>query len=365
MTEEKTIAASDSAPTESAAEALEPARGSGPYARAGPTLALVALGMSIGLTVAAYFTWDRLQQLNTEQMRLYGRIDDELQPLSASMQNLRQELRGRRQQTDRDMAKLGQELKSLSHRLSVLASLAGRGESGWVLSEVEYLLRIANQRLVLQRDVETARVALRSADARLRELGDPRYVNVRRQIAAELDTLEAVPDVDTAGIVVGLGALQVLVDKLPVAGAGYAPRRPAEMSGPEQPRAAADWTELPGVIWSALSEVFRVREHDRPVEPMLPPAAEYFLRENLRLQLAAARLALLRNEGAQYREALGTASEWLAVHFAQNSPQVEQAVSRLEELAALDVAPELPDISASLRLLREQMKPGGEQAADP
>jgi uncharacterized protein HemX len=53
------------------------------------------------------------------------------------------------------------------------------------------------------------------------------------------------------------------------------------------------------------------------------------------------------------------------VHFAQNSPQVEQAVSRLEELAALDVAPELPDISASLRLLREQMKPGGEQAADP
>jgi uroporphyrin-3 C-methyltransferase len=98
---------------------------------------------------------------------------------------------------------------------------------------------------------------------------------------------------------------------------------------------------------------------------MLPPEREYFLRENLRLQLAAARLALLRTDQAQYRAALQTAQQWLARYFDRQNAGVQQLLGRLQELAAVDIAPVMPDVSASLRLLRQQMQLSEQQQVLP
>jgi uroporphyrin-3 C-methyltransferase len=98
---------------------------------------------------------------------------------------------------------------------------------------------------------------------------------------------------------------------------------------------------------------------------MLPPEREYFLRENLRLQLGAARLALLRDDAVQYRATLTTAQDWLEVYFAADSEKVRDLVTRLGELAAVDISPQLPDISASIRLLRQQLKLAEQQAVLP
>jgi uroporphyrin-3 C-methyltransferase len=325
-------------------------------------LSLLALGICIALAVTAYFTWNQLQRLADGQLRLESQIDKQTAPLRASVQDLSQDLERQRQALQVQTEKLGEEQASIGHRLSALATLVARGEQGWGLSEVEYLLRIANQRLLLQRDVVTAEVALSSADRRLRELADPLYTGVREEIASELEALGAVPDVDEAGIAASLGALLDLVDGLPVAGSTYQPATAAEGVGAEGESTSVDWRELPAVLWASLSELFRLREHDQPLEPMLPPERAYYLRENVRLQLVAARLALLRDDPTQYREALTTARGWLEAHFAQDSQSAAEAVSRLEALAALNIRPELPDISGSLRLLRQQMKLGERQA---
>jgi uroporphyrin-3 C-methyltransferase len=123
--------------------------------------------------------------------------------------------------------------------------------------------------------------------------------------------------------------------------------------------------ELGKVVWASLSELFRLREHDKPVGPMLPPEREYFLRENFRLQLAAARLALLRNDAAQYQAALHTATEWLVGYFDPADTSVQQLKSRLEAIAAVDIAPKLPDVSGALRLLRQQMRLSEQQEVLP
>jgi uroporphyrin-3 C-methyltransferase len=218
--------------------------------------------------------------------------------------------------------------------------------------------------LSLQRDVKTAKLALLSADARLRELADPHYLSVREQIAAELEALEAVPTVDTEGIYASLQALQQRINELQVAGTGY---RPPDASGTAQPqtRAVTHWSEVPALIWASVSELFRLREHAQPIEPMLPPERSYFLRENLRLQLVSSQLALLRDEPGPYRGALDTAGSWITAHFASDSAETDALLARLEELAARDIRPELPDISASLRVLRQQMQLSAQQAALP
>lgn len=335
-------------------------------------IALLALGVSIGLAATAYFTWHQLQQLLAEQAGIEVGVSDRIRPLSNAIDGVKQALREDRSETDSRIAavdarisRLDDDQQSVGHRLNVLASLMGRSERGWTLAEVEYLLRIANQRLQLQRDVETASEALKSADDRLRDLADPHYLNVREQIASELSAVSAVPVVDVEGLSARLGSALESVDELPVAGTRYKPQVDGGAEEFQADKPAKNLDELATLVWEALSELFRLREHDKPVGPMLPPDREYFLRENLRLQLAAARLALLRNDREQYRAALETSADWLAAYFDNEDKGVASLRAGLDSMAAVDITPAVPDVSGSLRLLRQQIQLSEQKAVLP
>jgi len=328
-------------------------------------IALLALGLTIGLAVTAYFTWHQVQQLAGEQVGIESGVSERIQPMRTSLDAVNRALEQEKQQLEARIAQLGEDQQSVGRRLNVLAALMGRSERGWTLAEVEYLLRIANQRLQLQRDLNTARQALEAADGRLRELADPHYLNVREQIARDLDAIGAVPVVDIDGLSVKLGAALQSIDGLPVAGTQYEPVAHTEAASLEAETTAKSIDELTALVWASLSELFRLREHDKPVGPMLPPDREYFLRENLRLQLSAARLALLRNDDAQYSSALQTAVQWLGSYFDNAGTGVQQLTAELEQLAQVNISPALPDVSASLRLLRQQIQLSEQQTVLP
>lgn len=338
-------------------------------------LSLAALGASIGLSVVSYFNWHELQKINLSQTRVEDRLDQRLAPLRSSIDTVsegvsrqQENASKQQQQTDHRLQQLGtgqndlaKEQSGIDRRLSVLTAIIGRSEQGWSLAEVEYLLRIANQRLLLQRDINSATEALSSADARLRELADPGYLSVRKQIAVELESLAAVPEVDLAGLSLITGNAIEQIDDLPVAGTRYKaaadPRPGTEKTGGESVKlTVSNWRELPGMLWELISGLFQIRQLDAPVRPMLSPEREYFLRENLRLQLAAARLALLREDNVQYQTALSTSRQWLREYFLSGDEHVAQLIAAIDKMAAVDIRPALPDVSASLDLLHQQMK---------
>lgn len=326
-------------------------------------LSLLALGLSIGLVVAAWFSWHELQQLAGAQSGTESRLENRLEPLQSALSGMGETLRNERQQVDLQIEEISRKQQHTGDQVSMLAALVGRSEQGWSLAEVEYLLRIANQRLQLQRDVKTARLALQAADARLQELADPQFLKVREQLAKELASLQTVTHVDSDGVSARLGVLMALVDELTVEGSKYQPPVETETEQSVDTLTAQDWRELPALLWSVVSDLFRIREHDKPVSPMLPPEREYFLRENLRLQLSAARLALLRDDNVQYQAALSTARHWLDEYFSASDAQVKEMQAQLERLSAVDVTPTLPDVSASLRLLRQRLKLSERQSA--
>lgn len=345
----------------------EPAvAGPGPASSRAPmAIALVALILAVGLAVAAYFIWFQVQQLSRQQAAVEDEVSDRIAPLRKSIDALDRTLADDRAAQQERIGKLNEEIQSVSHRVSTVAAIMGRSEQGWALAEVEYLLRIASQRLQLQRDTGTAEKALEAADARLRELADPHFLNVREQIAGDLEAVKAVPSVDIDGLSLTLSSAMQRIDGLPVAGTHYEPATAGGKDQPETPTTAGSIDELGQVVWGSLSGLFRLREHDKPVGPMLAPEREYFLRENLRLQLATARMALLRSDQAQYREALQTAGQWLRQYFDMSDKGVAQLETRLESIAATDIRPALPDISGSLRLLRQQMRLSEQQTVLP
>ena len=105
-------------------------------------------------------------------------------------------------------------------------------------------------------------------------------------------------------------------------------------------------------IWSEAKQLIRVQRLDKPDPPLLAPAQGYFLRENLRLRIAGARLALLARDETNYKTDLKAAREWIERYFDPRSRQVSNAVNVLRTLHAADISIEVPDISGTLDALR-------------
>ncbi len=238
-------------------------------------------------------------------------------------------------------------------------------QSRLIGAEVEYLLRTANRRLRLEGDVTAALSALESADARLRDTGDPMWDGVREALASELMALRGVKTVDLAGLAHRIsGMSQQVADLKPMA--GPAPQPAVEEKAPPVAKAPAEQertlSTLADDLWQEARSLLVIRRHDGAAPMLLPPEQLYFLKQNLRLQLEAARLALLRQDGKGFRAGLENAEQWLQEFFSPNQEAVANLLSEIAGLKQVEIQPQLPDISASLRTLQAQLHGAKEKA---
>lgn len=327
--------------------ASEPARRGG---RAGFWLALLALLVAALAVAAGAYLWQQQQLLRKQVQSQQSALDSTASSLRADWSG-----RAERLQSQADQQAQGQQ--ELRQAVESVREVAGRSRRDWILAEVEYLLRIANRRLQLQRDVGTAIAALQSADQRLRELADPGLTGVRERITRELDALRATPRPDLEGMALQLASLSEQVPQLPVK-AARAPARtqPTVPESDQSPLSVQQWRQGLARAWEALKSLVVIRRRDEPIAPLLGPAQEFAVREGLRLQLEGARVALLRQDPALYESSLQGARDWMAQYFVADDARYRAMAQILEELGGRRIRVELPDISASLRSLREVMR---------
>lgn len=351
-------------PASAAAPAPTPASTQGARRNLAQPLAIVALLVAVGSIVGGYFIWHEVQRQGNWQEQIVGQIDGRSQGLEQRLQSFKDRLDSDLATTERTRRSLEEEQRQLANAqqgledsLGVLRAQLGNSRNDWMLAEVQYLLQVANQRIQLDRDVLTTRAALSSADRRLQTLADPGFNSVREQIASELVELDGVVLPDLAGIALTLDTLAGQVNQLPLKDAqvDHQASEPTGTTTTTTEPTVTDWTRLPRMIWQELRSLVVVRRNDTPVGPLLAPDQLFFLYENLRLQLNSARLAALQGESESYRASLKTARTWLGDYFDNEAAQIGAARAELERLAGLDLQPSLPDISASLRLLRQQM----------
>lgn len=242
---------------------------------------------------------------------------------------------------------------ALRRAVDELESRVQGGRRLWQLNELEHLLLIANERLQLARDIDGAQRALVLAEERAAALNDPALLDARNLIATEIAALRGAPRVDRSAIALRISSLIRQVSGLPVErNVPQAFTPPADRPPVEGP--VADATRR---AWDKIKEIatklFVVRRTDEPVRPLLAPEQEYFLRQNLILQLETARLAVLRSDGANFREAINDARAWTERYFDPGDRAVQAAVEQMDALAGERVRVNLPDISASLTAVRE------------
>jgi len=240
----------------------------------------------------------------------------------------------------------------------------------WLLAEVEYLLRLANQRVLMEQTPDGALTLLKSADKILSETDDVTIYDVRKALASDIAALEAVPRLDAEGVFLRLNALNQQVDNLrtvPVSERRELPQMLEEIT-PESVKQS--WGEGFKASWNkAMDKVEKlvvIQHHDEPIKPLMSPEQAFFLQQNLHLMLEQAQMALLQRKQQAYDSSLNKAQDWIATHFDPKDATTAALLSGLAELSEVNVAPELPDISGSLTSLKEylsrmqQLREGGE-----
>ncbi|OHZ03078.1 hypothetical protein BC443_14405 [Salinicola sp. MIT1003] len=303
--------------------------------------------MAIAVAIAGYLGWQKIQQQQA-QLSQVGSNSTTLDQLESKVgeldQNRQQNLKMMRGEFDQYRQNLDNTLDKV---LKELAQQQQADPREWLHAEAEYLLRLANQRLQLERDVEGAKALLNAADARLREADNPALVPIRRAIQSELASLDSVPVIDRTGLYLALMAQQEQLARLPL-------KQDIEeiAAGEGDAKPTGGWRQQLATLGSELKDLVTVRRHDQPLEALITPQQESYLRQNVRLLLEQAQLALLKSEPKLYQASLDKAIELVEGYYASDNDGVANSIDKLKSLRDNEVRPELPDISESSQLLK-------------
>jgi len=232
-------------------------------------------------------------------------------------------------------------LAAAEQRLAAVSTRNLRATEELDLAEVDYLLRMAQERLVLFGDSRTAAQALLIAGEEVQAFDNPVYLGLSREIALAQQRAAGVITPDFPALYGKLDGLQVLVGSMPLKGADV-PEAPASEE-------ATGW-------WSRLRNAFTglvTVRRTTALEDELPLLADQALvRQQAWLELEVARLAAMRRDGESWKAALDRITTVLERWFDPAASGWSEAVTSLDTLKALDIDPELPDISAPLKTLQ-------------
>ena len=249
------------------------------------------------------------------------------------------------------------ESQSQQLALEALYQELSRSRDEWQLAEIEQVLAIAQQQLQLSGNVRAALLALQLAEGRLARADRPQFLPVRRALARDIERLRAVPALDLSGLGLKLDSLVAALDTLPLAFDERTPKLVDDRAAPaaeEKGTARVDgfFTRLGGEVWRELRQLVVVRKVETPEPPLLPPTQAYFLRENTKLRLLNARLAMLTRDEAGYREDLRVAQAWIRQYFDTRSKSAQAVLAQLRQLSGASISFEPPSIAESLEAVR-------------
>jgi len=325
------------------------------------------LALLLVLALAAAAGWSVMQGLEREknlQQRIVeleaaaGGEMDELRSVERKLQaELNAGLQASGQATRSQLEQQTSELAAIQARLDrhseQMAAFSANDQESWLRAEAQYLLRLASQRVIMAGDTESALALLDSADSILRELDDTSLYPVRRAVAAEKAALRAVPRVDVEGIYLRLSALIEQADILRIF------QMPEQEAQPEREPDDNWQVRLERGYEQAarkLSDYIVIRRREVPMQALMDPQWEGLVRQNMRMLLEQAQVALLSGNQSLYEESLQRAQHWVSQFLDTDEATARAMLRELTQLEGQTVQVKMPDMNRSLQALDEAMK---------
>lgn len=305
-------------------------------------LSFLALLLTGGGIAAGYYIYDKeIKPLS----KLSGKLS-ELREFTASKQALGdvqqqlQEIKEGKRALHSKLANTGGDFQSLQASLNQLRQQANFGQREWSLAEVEYLLNIARDRLQYVRDSKTAAAALRGALKRIDAIGDPGLDPLYKQIADDLQAIEAYQPIDAGEPLQKLTAIASSLQPLPEQ--PQIGQTPQQSSKPLKEKGLKE-------IWMSFKQTLagrvRIVKHDEALNVLKQQGVASYKIDILNLRIEILRLALLRDDLPAFKRELKSLASWADSSLPQN--QAESVISEVVALEQLQHPPR-PQIQANV-----------------
>jgi uroporphyrin-3 C-methyltransferase len=317
----------------------------------GRTFGFILLILICGLAAGGYIIWVELQKTKSELAEIINNSQTQVDLMTGNLATADDAIR----QLERKQIEQAEALTSLYRDMQKQGS-----NEDWAIAEVEYLLIIAMQRLLLEEDVTTALAAMEAADLRLNNLSNPDLLPIRKQLASDMNQLRSVNLADTVGMAIYLADMVGLSADLPLKAEVIVETIDQSSTDTNaddnEPVVDPLWKRIPKILWQEIKSLVVIKRSGEVKQALLLPNEEYFLYQNLRLELESARQAVLRSDSQNLRSSIDLILPWMRQYFNTSDSAVVNVMETLDKMRSVELKPDLPDVSSSLESLRAYIR---------
>ena len=331
--------------------------------KSGTGLSLLAILIALGVGGAGYyFGQQQVDQFQQKLTALKAQINNK--PVtSVSTQDVKfdttqlTQLESANKAMQNKIAQVEELINAKSHELvglqsqinKVSAQANAQQPTDWLFSEADFLLNNALRKLVLDNDVDTAVSLLKLADETLAKVNNSQSAAIRSAINQDLKQLLSVAGVDQNAVMQKLSQLANTVDELPVLDVNFGD----DQNATKLSDSLSDWAEnAEKSATSFLNHFIRISpKHGADRKELLAPNQDIYLRENIRLRLQLAIMAVPRQQNELYKQSLEAVASWIRSYFDTNAEVTQSFLKSVDELSEVSIYVDVPSQLQSLSML--------------
>ena len=331
--------------------------------KSGTGLSLLAILIALGVGGAGYyFGQQQVDEFQQKLTALEAQINNKT-VVSAPAQEVKfdttqlAQLESTNKATQNKIAQVEELINAKSHELvglqsqinKVSAQANAQQPTDWLFSESDFLLNNALRKLVLDNDVDTAVSLLKLADETLAKVNNSQSAAIRSAINQDLKQLLSVAGVDQNAVMQKLSQLANTVDELPVLDVNFGD----DQNATKLSDSLSDWAEnAEKSATSFLNHFIRISpKHGADRKELLAPNQDIYLRENIRLRLQLAIMAVPRQQNELYKQSLEAVASWIRSYFDTNAEVTQSFLKSVDELSELSIYVDVPSQLQSLSML--------------
>ena len=330
--------------------------------KSGTGLSLLAILIALGMGGAGYyFGQQQVDEFQQKLTALEAQINKTV--ISAPAQDVKfdttqlTQLESANKATQDKIAQVEELINAKSHELvglqseinKVSAQANAQQPTDWLFSEADFLLNNALRKLVLDNDVDTAVSLLKLADETLAKVNNSQSAAIRSAINQDLKQLLSVAGVDQNAVMQKLSQLANTVDELPVLDVNFGD----DQNATKLSDSLSDWAEnAEKSATSFLNHFIRISpKHGADRKELLAPNQDIYLRENIRLRLQLAIMAVPRQQNELYKQSLEAVASWIRSYFDTNAEVTQSFLKSVDELSEVSIYVDVPSQLQSLSML--------------
>lgn len=331
--------------------------------KSGTGLSLLAILIALGVGGAGYyFGQQKVDEFQQKLTALEAQINNKT-VVSAPAQEVKfdttqlAQLESANKATQNKIAQVEELINAKSHELvglqsqinKVSAQANAQQPTDWLFSEADFLLNNALRKLVLDNDVDTAVSLLKLADETLAKVNNSQSAAIRSAINQDLKQLLSVAGVDQNAVMQKLSQLANTVDELPVLDVNFGD----DQNSTKLSDSLSDWAEnAEKSATSFLNHFIRISpKHSADRKELLAPNQDIYLRENIRLRLQLAIMAVPRQQNELYKQSLEAVASWIRSYFDTNAEVTQSFLKSVDELSEVSIYVDVPSQLQSLSML--------------